>query len=576
MKTRYLSIIAIAIVLISCKDILDTQPIDKVLEDEVWQDTELIRLHLTDMYAKFPFNMFDAHAWASWTDEATQSSGNNHPIPEGRVSNNLDSPEYWDYEYIRELNVFLEKVAEASIPEADKNQFAGEARVMRAVAYFELQKRYGGVPLVDVVLDPNEEVDEQYSSRSSEEAIADFINSELNAAIDLLGENTEPKGQINQWTAYAFKARANLYSASIAKYGSVQLDGLVGIPQSRADEFFQKASEAANTVIESGSYSLFDQIPNRAENYRNIWINESNDEVIFERVYDGVNVGHNWDVNNVPQTLSSRNGGHTNPTLDFIMGYENADGSDGQPSFGPDHLYEDGWDLFSDKDPRLHGSVIFQGDMFHGQEIQMYESTDPSPTPDPSSIMTGVDQTYQGVPVSGASSRAHPDDRKAPNTGFLIKKFSAEPMVGENASHGNWIELRLAEMYLTRAEAEFELGNLDIAAEALNATRERAGISTVDGSTITLDHVRTERRSELAFEESRFWDLRRWRTAVDVLNGLRVQGLRIIRHHETGRFYFLPINAEGYTRVFEPRHYYNPITDSRIANNPDLVENPGY
>ena len=132
-------------------------------------------------------------------------------------------------------------------------------------------------------------------------------------------------------------------------------------------------------------------------------------------------------------------------------------------------------------------------------------------------------------------------------------------------------------MYLTKAEAEFELGHLDVAATALNATRERAGISSVTASTITLDKVRTERRSELAFEEgNRYWDLRRWRIASDVLNAHRFQGLRIIFHYPTGKYYFLPMNCEGFSRTFNPEHYYNPITTGRISNNPDLVENPLY
>jgi hypothetical protein len=112
--------------------------------------------------------------------------------------------------------------------------------------------------------------------------------------------------------------------------------------------------------------------------------------------------------------------------------------------------------------------------------------------------------------------------------------------------------------------------------EALNMTRERAGISLVDESTITLDKVRTERRSELGFEgDHRYWDLRRWRTAQNVLSK-RFQGLQIIFHYESGQFYFIPFDCESFTRIYRPEHYYNPITNGRIDNNPDLVENPLY
>ena len=100
--------------------------------------------------------------------------------------------------------------------------------------------------------------------------------------------------------------------------------------------------------------------------------------------------------------------------------------------------------------------------------------------------------------------------------------------------------------------------------------------SLVDESTITLDKIRTERRSEFAFEgDFRYWDLRRWRIAEDVLNK-RIKGLQVILHHETGKFYFIPFDAESFQRVYQQEHYYNPITSARIDNNPDLVENPLY
>ena len=113
-----------------------------------------------------------------------------------------------------------------------------------------------------------------------------------------------------------------------------------------------------------------------------------------------------------------------------------------------------------------------------------------------------------------------PKDDMSTNSGFIGKKYiiTTERDIAEGACYTNLIVLRLAEMYLTKAEAEFEMGNTAPAVTALNMTRDRAGISLVDATTITLDKIRTERRSELAFEAHRYWDLRRWRTAMTVLN----------------------------------------------------------
>jgi hypothetical protein len=81
--------------------------------------------------------------------------------------------------------------------------------------------------------------------------------------------------------------------------------------------------------------------------------------------------------------------------------------------------------------------------------------------------------------------------------------------------------------------------------------------------------------AEFAFENKRFFDLRRWRIADEVLNH-QFQGLRIIWHKSAGKYYFLPLNAEAFNRVFREEHYYLPITNSMINNNPQLVQNPLY
>lgn len=574
-------LILFVILLASCEDVFDRQPLNKISDSDVWKQEAMVESYVTDLYSRFPFNNpFSHYQWCTWTDEATQAAGNttSTSVPIGGINRTKDEPAYWDYPYIRDLNIFLEKIGSSPLSDTKKAQLEGEVRVIRAVAYFEMQRRYGGVPLIDIVIDPFNTIDEKYTKRSTEEAVADFIDSELTKAISLLSDNVSGPGRINKWTAYAYKARANLHSGSIAKYGSVQLDGLVGIPSSRANEFYTKASEAAQAVISSGKYSMYNKITDKSENYRSLFLDESNPEVIFAKIYDGVNIGHSWDLYNAPPSVSAGRGGGVDPTLEFILGYENINGSTTQPVFGAENLYDNAYAPFINKDPRLYATVFFQGDTWGNIAINTYEGIDPNPVPDPGKIISSGTQSYQGMPSAGADSRVQNSDDLSTNSGFIVKKYIRnETSVGNGLSSTNWIALRLAEMYLTRAEAEFEKGNMEAAAEALNVTRARAGISTVTASSITLEKVRTERRSELAFEEgSRYWDLRRWRIASDVLNAYRFQGLRIIYHYDTQKYYFLPIDCESFSRVFNPEHYYNPITNSRISNNPDLVENPLY
>ncbi len=578
MKTFKLLFIPIFLLLImlSCEDVLDRAPLDKIKADEVFSSQGLASAYVTDLYARLPSTDFMGQTTGQ-CDESTRSTGNSNNVTQGTVNKTSEAFGYWDYTLIRDINNFIENIKVSSIDEAGRLQLEGEVRFLRAYVYFEMAKRYGGVPLVDVVIDPFQEIDIKYTQRSTEEAIFNFIDSELTQAANMLKTDPLPRGRVNKWTALALKARSNLWAASIAKYGTLALNGLVGIPVSRANEFYQKASDAADLVIQSNNYSLYNPVPgNKSENYRRIFIDPNHSEIIFERVYDGINRGHGWDCYNGPWPFAAR-GGVIDPTLDFILGFENIDGSSEQPVFGENVLYNNATDPFINKDPRLFATVFFDGDEWAGDKVRTYEGIDPSNTPTPSSIISNPALDYKGMPTVGLASRMYSFDERSPNSGFCVKKYLDETKIkiAESESDSNWLLFRLAEMYLIKAEAEFELGKLQNAATALNVTRERAGISLVDESSITLEIVRNEIRSELSYEDHRYWDLRRWRIAESVLNH-RFQGLKIIYHYESGKYYFLPLDCETFSRTFKPEHYYNPITSARIDNNPDLVENPLY
>ncbi len=575
-KFKYI-LLLIVILFPSCEDVLDRKPLDKISEADVWKNEAMMASYVTNLYSRFPFFPFSDPGMMTNSDEATSSGGNSNVYTTGSVSRTSEGgSSYWDYAFIRDCNIFLEKLNGSPINIEIANQLEGEVRFIRAYAYFEMQKRYGGVPLVDVVIDPFVPIDKKYTTRSTEEAISDFIYDELMKAISLLSDDPLPKGKINKWTAFSLQARAMLWSASIAKYGQVELNGLVGIPQSRANELYSKALKAADSVILSGNYSLYNQYPDdKVKNYRNIIMDEENSEIIFDKPYDGVNIGHNFDVYSCPRPFTLW-GNAIDPTLELLMTYENSDGSTDQPNFGESNLYDDGFAPFIKKDPRLLATVFFQSDAWLGTNIQTYEGLDPSPVPTPSAIISNLQESYNGVPTVGVTSRLCQSGIGGTTSGFIIKKYIVEKVVEMgNQSFTNWIVFRLAELYLIKAEVEFELGNLPNAADALNQTRIRAGISLVNTSSITMDKIRNERRVELAFENHRFWDLIRWRTAESELNH-RFQGLRIIFHYASGKYYFLPLNCELFSRVFKPYQYYNPITDGRINNNPDLIENPLY
>jgi hypothetical protein len=575
-KTIFISLLLIC-GMVSCEDVLDLTPPDKIMAEDVFSDETLTEAYAVNLYSRAPYNAFRS-AFITICDEMTGSTGNSNNVTRGTVSKTSEAAAYWDYTYIRDMTNFIEKLRASSHKESFKTRLEGEVRFLRAFVYFEMQKRYGGVPLVDVVIDPFQPIDKKYTERSTEEAISDFVLSELDAIKPMLPKTTTPRGRVNRYTVFALEARAALWSASIAKYSTVQIDGIVGIPAGRASELYARASKAADSVILSGKYSLYNPVPSdKAENYRRIFIDEEHSEIIWERAHDGVNIGHNWDAWNAPNQFAGR-GGTDDPTLDFILGYENADGSPDAPLFGTDYLYNDGRGPFAKKDPRLFATIFFEKEPWSGGTIQTYEGIDTAKAgPNTSKIVSATTGAYQGMPYVGLDSRTQTKDDFSTNSGFLAKKFTdgRQTQIPDGQSITNWMIFRLAEMYLTKAEAEFELGNLAPAATALNMTRTRAGITTVDETTITLDKVRNERRVELAFEGHRYWDIRRWRIGETALNK-QFRGLRIIYHYWTGKYYFLPINCETFSRSYFPAMNYNPITDSRRNNNPDLVQNPLY
>lgn len=564
-----------------CEDVLDRTPLDKISQEDVWQKESLIQGYVLDLYSRYPHFAFER--MYHYSDEGTGSSGNSNAVTLGTLSKSdiLSAIEYWDYSYVRAINIFLQNIQNTPLSQDLKNQLEGEVVAMRAAVYFEMAKRYGGVPLVTTVIDPYGDIPDELKMRAKEEDIYDFVDSELTRAVQLLEKviNSAPTARINKWGALALKARSNLWAASIAKFGTVELDGIVGVPVNRADEFYGKASDAAKEIIDSEVYSLYKGNPDKAKNYQNIFLEKGNSEIIFAKEYNGVELRHEYDHWMAPARFASGQGARCNPLLELILQYENIDGTeeDYTQYFNENYLFADGMEIFNRKDPRLFGTVLFQGSFFVNDEIETYEGIDTGVVANRANIVNNPSLYFEGVTQVGVDSRLVVGDDKTTNSGFLLRKFLDEPSlplpVGE--SKINWPTIRLAELYLTKAEADFQTGNIPEAIAAVNAVRERAGISLLDENTISMGKIQNEWLVEFAFENKRYWDLRRWRKAQDVLN-FQFNGLRTIWHKKSDRYYFLPLLAEPFNRVFRPEHYYNPISNSRLNNNPLLVQNPLY
>src|SRR5687767_12099569 len=266
-------LITVSIASFSCKkNLLDTEPTTILSDDQIWNDPKTVTNVLANMYNRLPrysstisgtenYAIFDDGMWSGLTNQDLEIRNN---LPDY----SYDRWRYWDYTLIRDIHVALEQVSAANSPTmsaAVKTQFDAEFRFLRAMVYFELVKRMGGVPLVttQLIYDFKGDVTPLQTPRSKEEEIYDFIASEADAIKDVIG-NAGNVRRANKYAVLALKSRAMLYAGSLAKYNNAPgftkvatAGGEVGIPAARSQEYYQKSLAASNEIINSGVYELY-------------------------------------------------------------------------------------------------------------------------------------------------------------------------------------------------------------------------------------------------------------------------------------------------------------------------------
>jgi hypothetical protein len=371
-----------------------------------------------------------------------------------------------------------------------------------------------------------------------------------------------------------------MYAGSEATWGTVQLNGLVGIPQSKAVEYWTASYNASRSIITSTKFSLFNKYADKVKNYRNIFLEENNSEVIFSEIFDGVSgKGHSWDMWQNPYSYNVWAGGQqASVYLEMVESYDNTDGTSGV--IDRSKIASGYWwtldALWGKKDPRFKASIYTHGTPWAPAGILDYH--DAIETPDGSKWLDVG--SYNGV-----LCRSRSYGRSTP---FGVLKYLDESkgIIPERFySTTDYIVFRLGEIYLNYAEAAFELNKTGDALWAVNEIRKRAGMPEL--ITITRDIIRHERKIELAFEGNRYFDVRRWKTAVTDLtksfSGLRfiLQGSSLVGStynvtNQKFKLYLVPDVTGIPMPYFVQMHYYLPISSGRTANNPNLIENPGY
>ena len=603
-----------------CNDeaFLDKSPTNILLDNQIWNDPSLVLSVVADLYDRVPEYQTLQGWWdfASF-DEGFASNGGdywrhkNQDYGYGEWSN-------WDYGLIREVNLFIERCGTADKLDAPtKARFLAEGRFIRANIYFELVKRMGGVPIITESMTYDFSGDPSYlrKPRNKEVEVYDFIIKELDAIKADLPNDANTKSRASQGLVLAMKSRVCLYAASIAKYGAttptVSLPGgEVGISASLAPAYYQKALTAAEELINGGKYALYQKKENLSENFANLFIDKSNTEAIFVKDFklkSGKVQG--WTLVNQPWSQAEDlEGGRLNPSLNLVQSFEKLDNTydtyQTNQTNGDYIYFSNPKDMFAGRDARLEGTVMVPGSFYKGKQLDIWAGFLLADGTVVKGDNFGARKTLPGktAPEYVVGWDGPIDNLEfSAQSGFYVRKYM-DLAVGSGQRGVNsevwWIRYRLGEIYLNAAEAAFELGDKTKAATYMNTIRTRAGlVIPLTEADITFDRIVHERKVELAFEGHELWDMKRWRLAHVIWNGVstpltsdpgkatevstRVFGMWPYKYYNPGdpndgKYIFKKIIPAQVTNAhrFRLGNYYSDINSTIRNNNPLIVRNP--
>ena len=485
--------------------------------------------------------------------------------------NAISNPDLvWDdyYRGIRKVNQFLLSTGKINLdpwkldpsPSAQSvyttnlatiKRWTYEARFLRAYFYFELVKRYGGVPMLNEAL----ALDADFSTikRSSLNECIQFITNECDSAAAQLPLNASTLpyvvgndlGRATKLAALALKSRVLLYAASdlfntptwAAGFGQPEL---ISLPAGDRSARWKAASDAAKAVIDAAA------VPTLGA-YKGLFNTFNNAEIIFTRRSGASN---QFERNNSPIGFNLGLSGNT-PSQDLVDASEIKVDATTAVKFDWTNPTHAAAPYGTNRDPRLLMTVIANNTTFGtpARAVQLHTG--------------GLD----GKPIINASK-----------TGYYLRKYQIESLNLLNGNTGvhSWIILRYPEIYLNYAEAlnEWSPGNADIK-KYVDIVRARTGVAMPPipaglSQTQVRDRIRNEKQVEFAFEDHRFWDVRRWMIAPAVL-GKPLRGVDITKNADN-TFTYKPIIVEE--RTFSPKMYFYPIPQSELNIAKSLVQNP--
>ena len=572
---KNLSYLLIFFLAIGCAD-LDLSPTDMIAEDAVKKDPKLVEAFLTKIYANANFEpnegvgypnqdrLTDGVVGAEYTLMAPWQNGIKASYDIPTASGGHSRLVRWQYPNIRSCNEVIEILNNATFdPAIVKTQIA-EAKFLRAFMYLEMAKRFGGLPLELTPKSVDSSTEELMIPRNTLQETYDQIISDLNAAAaDLPG--TAIYGKATKWAALGLKSRAALYAARIAKYHPQSTDGLTSIPAGSATGYYTAALGAANAVIDGGKHPLYKGGANMVDRFEKLFYEDENSEIIFAEAYSlSLGKTHSYSIYCLPDGFKAGWGSNLHMYTASDARFEYQDGSPGDKHHAKfnNKTWFDIEEVIYKKDPRYLATLFTPEEIFQGREVWFHDNT----------VGKG---TVKGRAGNAVPKRAPGRNRN--RGGRLVQKRTnpALEFPAGGTDEVPYIAIRTGEMFLNASEAAFETGKMGQAMGRLNTLRERVGMPKK--TEITLDLIKNERFVELYGENHRYWDLRTWRDAEAELHLVTKFGTKWYRRASDGMYKAKQWKWNfSQNTPFLPKMYWLPFGTNKLAQNPNLVENPGY
>ncbi len=579
---KYLTIGLMATTMLaSCADILDKKPLTEISDNDLWSDPALLKAFVNSRYNQVGVNGAESMQ-SSIVDETeltwlrgceTHNFARLSPTDLGRMNgawwgwDNRSWSTKWTN--ISNCNIFFERVDNVGFTdEAEKTKLVGQVRFIRAFEYWDLIARWGAMPIITKSFSINDRDEIVDQKRNTYKECIDFLVGELDQAAKELPANWsgDDYGRATSVAALALKSRILLYAASPLMNEDVKIPE-VGYTTPEPDRW-QKAAKAATEALDAAQaagYELYNLNGDPSKNYQMIFMDNTaaNKETLFARM--GTNSAGGESISSCDQ-YNNPNGyggwGGNCPLLELVDAYEVV--KDGVASKFDWNNPEEKANPYANRDPRFYATILYDGAKWMTRNVETYFDVD----------------SNGNITGGGKDTKFGNDSWNASPTGYNMKKFMDEgyALNSWNFCARNWIHLRMAELYLNKAEALYHTGDEEGAREALKPVRQRAGMPAVTATGADLlEAIKNERRIEFAFEEHRYFDVRRWKEAPKYF-GSTVHAITIKKYPDGKKTYEVDkLRSDvGGDRKWDDKMYWLPISKSEMDKNPNLVQNPGY